>query len=197
VDKLRSAFAFAILVCAVGVTAAARQPSSPHPHRRRVHRAHHVPKTQPAVTATSASATLAREPRPVPPPVVAYREALTAQNAPLSDILERVHESTGAVIEAPVLEERVSVQLGPHPPVLVIAALLEGTHLNYAILGGTSDQDRLQIVIVTPEPAAGSQAAAPAPAPGVEEMAAEARARALSRFTDETGGDEGVWDNRP
>jgi hypothetical protein len=42
-----------------------------------------------------------------------------------------------AAIDAPVTEERITVHLGPQPPVELIAALLEGTHLNYAILGGT------------------------------------------------------------
>jgi hypothetical protein len=237
---LRTALAVAILACTVSVTAAARQPSSPPPHRRRAYHVHRVPKTEPAVAArttqgilsgrnvilsevgtsrsevptkskdpyvppisrTLAATTLASEPRSAPPPVAVYHEgslALTAQNAPLGDILERVHESTGAVIEAPVLEERVSVQLGPQPPVQAIAALLEGMHLNYVILGGTSDQDCLQHIIITirPKLAAGSQSAAPAPARGLEEVAAEARARALIRFTEQTGGEEGVWDNGP
>ena len=44
VDRLRTALALAILLCTVGVAAAARQPSSPHPHRRRVHPARRVPQ---------------------------------------------------------------------------------------------------------------------------------------------------------
>jgi hypothetical protein len=240
VNKLKSALALAILVCTVGVAAAARQPSSPHPHRRHVHPAHRAPKTQldvavgttrgilsgrivflsevrtsrsevptkskdpyvPPISEALAATTPAPEPPPVPPPVAVYREgslSLTAQNAPLGDILEKVGESTGAVVEAPLLEERVSIQLGPQPPVQAITALLEGMHLNYVILGGTSDQDRLRYIIITirPKLAADSQSAAPVPARGLEEVAAKAQARALARFTEETGGDEGVWDNRP
>ncbi len=215
---------------------AARQPSSPHPHRRRAHSARRVPKARPAVAmrttqgilpgrnvilsavGTSRSevpakskdpyvppiskASAAATPVPEPPPVALYHEgslSLTAQNAPLGDILETVRESTGAVVEAPVLEERISIQLGPQPPVQAITALLEGMHLNYVILGGTSDQDRLQYIIITtrPQPAVDSQNAALAPARGLEEVAAEAQARALVRFAEQTGGDEGVWDNRP
>jgi len=156
----------------------------------------------PPISMALAATTSAPEPPPLPhaepPPVAVYHEgslSLTAQNASLGDILERVRESTGAVVEAPVLEERVSIQLGPQPPVQAITALLEGMHLNYVILGGTSDQDRLQYIIITirPKLAADSQSAAPTPARGLEEVAA----RALIRFTEETGGDEGVWDNRP
>ena len=240
VDRLRTALALAILLCTVGVAAAARQPSSPHPTPSA--RAPRAPRSQdaagrcargrlkeihsgrnvflsevrtsrsevptkskdpyvPPISEASAATTPAPEP-PRPPPVAVYREgslSLTAQNAPLGDILERVRESTGAVVEAPLLEERVSIQLGPQPPVQAITALLEGMHLNYVILGGTSDQDRLQYIIITtrPQPAGDSQSAAPAPARGLEEVAAKAQARALVRFAEETGGDEGVWDNRP
>lgn len=240
VDRLRTALALAILLCTVGVAAAARQPSSPHPHRRRLHPARRTssgprgdgrlllgdipsgrnvilsavrtsrsevptkskdPYVPPISMASDATAP-ASEPPPLPPPVAVYREgslSLTAQNAPLGDILDRVRESTGAVVEAPLLEERVSIQLGPQPPVQALTALLEGMHLNYVILGGTSDQDRLQYIIITtrPQPAADSQRAALAPARGLEEVAAKAQASALIRFTEETGGDEGVWDNRP
>jgi hypothetical protein len=177
-----------------------RQPSSAQPRRRRVHHARRVSKQQAAVTATLAPATVAPEPIPAASAVALYHDgwlALTAENAPLGDILERIHESTGAVIEAPVLEERVSVQLQPQPPVQTIAALFEGMHLNYAILGGTSDQDRLQQIIVTLKPAPGSQSDVPAGTPGLETAAVEARARALARFAEQTGGDEGVWDNGP
>jgi hypothetical protein len=141
---------------------------------------------------------------PVPPPsaapslVVAYNDgalAITAQDASLREILERVRDSTGAVIDAPSLEQRLSAEIGPQPPASAIAALLEGTHLNYAILGGSSDQDRIQRIIVSPVPAAGLQSAAPPPSPTLEELAANARARAQLHFAEETGGDEGVWDN--
>jgi hypothetical protein len=207
VEKLRTTLAVAILVSVVSTTAVGR-PSSSHQHRRPVHhgrRARHVhemPAAGPAtfVPATFAPATVAPEPSPAPSAVAVYHNgwlALTAENAVLGDILERIHESTGAVIEAPVLEERISVQLQPQPPVQTIAALFEGMHLNYAILGGTSDQDRLQQIIVTLKPAPGSQGDVPDRTPALEAAAVEARARALARFAEQTGGDEGVWDNGP
>jgi hypothetical protein len=116
--------------------------------------------------------------------------SITAEDATLREIFDRVRESTGAAIDVPPAEERLSVHLGPQPPVQVIAALLEGTHFNYAILGGTGPTDRVLRIIVLPRLAGGP----PPPNPNPEEVAAGARARALMHRA-ETGGDEGVWDN--
>ena len=80
------------------------------------------------MSAAVVSATLVDELQPTPSAIAMYQDgrlALTAEDVPLGDILERIGESTGAVIEAPVLEERVSVQLDPQPPVQAIAALFE------------------------------------------------------------------------
>lgn len=181
-----------LLLCAAG-TAAARQVCSTHWHRRCAHR---TSQAKPAEAPASHGA----EQQPPPTQIVAYERgllAITAQDATLRDILDLVHQSTGAAIEAPALEQRVSLQLGPLPPVLTIATLLNGRHLNYAILGGTSDQDRLLRIIVTLEPAAPQPATATATSLVPEDEAAKASARASNRFAEETGGDEGVWDNRP
>jgi len=197
VDKLRTALAVAFLVCAVSITAVGRQPSSSHRHGQRAHHARRVSKKQPAMSATVVTATFVDGLQPTPSAIAMYQDgrlALTAQDVPLGDILERIGESTGAVIEAPVLEERVSVQLDPQPPVQAIAALFEGMHLNYAILGGTSDQDPLQQIIVTLKAAPGSQSDVPNRGLGVEGTTVEAWARTMARFAEETGGDEGVWD---
>jgi hypothetical protein len=125
---------------------------------------------------------LSFEPKPPPPPVVTYRDGLlsvTAEDAPLQNILDSIHASTGASIEAPSLDLRVTVQLEPQSPAQAIAALLQGTHLDYAILGGTSDRDRILRIIVTPKLAAGAlPAAAPQPpAPSMEDMMTRMRAR--------------------
>jgi hypothetical protein len=191
--------AIAILICAVSVTAAARPRPSPHRHNRHRHHAHRarrVAKGQPVVDGVFTPSRFAPEVLLALPPIASYHEgslAVEAQNAALGDILESIHESTGAVIDAPLLEERVSVQLGPRPPAEAIVGLLDGMHLNYVILGGTSEQDRLLHIIVTPKSAAIAEFGGPA----VDNSAAEARTRALNRFSEETGGDEGVWDDVP
>jgi hypothetical protein len=189
---VRTAFAVIALVCAVSFTAAARQATSVRRHRRR---AHPVRQSQPKVI----PAPVPLPPEPPPPPilVVSYQHgslALTAQDVPLSEILERIRESSGAVIEAPSLDQRMTVRLGPQPPVQIIRALLQGLNLNFAILGGTSDRDPLQHIILALKPQLGSRAAAPALASQLEDAATQARARALIRLA-ETGGDEGVWDD--
>jgi len=129
----------------------------------------------------------------LPPPLVlaVYQEgalSITAEDATLREIFDSVRQSTGAAIDAPATEERMSVHLGPQPPVQVIAALLEGTPFNYAILGGTGPADRVLRIIVMPKPVG----APPATLAKSEETAARVRGKTHRA---ETGGDEGVWDN--
>ena len=120
--------------------------------------------------------------------------SITAQNATLREIMDRVRQSTGARIEMPAFSERVTVSVGPEPPAAVIAALLEGSHLNYVIVGGVN-QDAVTAIQVTSEPTAGS---APAPVPVAASPVPyepDAAAIAQARLVAATGGDEGVWDN--
>jgi hypothetical protein len=130
-----------------------------------------------------------------PPPVVSYKDGLlsiTAENAELREVMDRVRESTGAAMDVLPVNERVTVHLGPDPPAQVIAALLEGTHVNYVIVGGEAGSERIRAIEFTPETAA--VLAPPIPAPPqvyVDTYAAQARARLLGQ----TGGDEGVWDS--
>lgn len=206
--ELRKILAFAVLICVVSGMASGQTSgrelsarSASARHRRHRHRHHkHSHRAATALPVVPETSTVAARQEEAPPPelsvITSYYEgslAVSAQSAPLGDILEGIRASTGAIIEAPALDERVSVQLGPQPTVQAIIALLEGMHLNYVIFGGTSDQDRLQRIIVTPKPALVADASGAAR----ETMAAEARVRAVARFTEETGGDEGVWENIP
>jgi len=197
VDRLK--LAIVILICAVSVAAATGPRSSPHRHsrhRHRARRAHRGAEAQPVVDAIFTPTAFAPELLLALPPITSYHEgalAVEAQDATLGDILQSIHDSTGAVIDAPVLNERVSVQLGPRPPAQAIVGLLEGMDVNYVILGGTSDQDRLLHIIVTPK----TGPSPPSGGPALDKPAAEARTRALNRFSEETGGDEGVWDDGP
>jgi len=109
--------------------------------------------------------------------------------------MERVRESTGAWVEVPALGERVTVSLGPQPPAAAIAALLEGSHLNYVIVGG-ANQGSITAIQITSEPTAGSMPApvsAAASPPYLPDP--DAAAIAQARLVAATGGDEGVWDN--
>ncbi len=191
----RRALAVVMLLCAAGTMAAAMPPASDQPPAAPAHR---VRKAQPKAGLVPALA--ASRPTPAPSAVVVYQNGLltiTAQNATLREIMDRVRESTGAVVEVPALNERVTVQLGPQPPAIVIAALLEGSPVNYVIVGGAGDANAIRAIHVTSEPVAGPE---PAPSPAVAEAeaaAAAAAAQAKALFIAQTGGDEGVWDNEP
>jgi len=111
--------------------------------------------------------------------------------------MDRVRESTGAVVEAPALNERVTVQLGPEPPAAVISALLEGSHVNYVIVGGVKETDGISAIQITSEPVVGSDAVSLRAAAEAAAQAEAAAAQARTLFVNQTGGDEGVWDNEP
>jgi hypothetical protein len=189
---MRAGLAAAMLLCSVSPgIAMAQQSSRQHAHRHR-QQVEKSGKLHPKVTAV-----LVWPPEQLLPPpliVVTYQEgalSVTAEDATLREVFERLNESTGAAVEAPAMEERVSVHLGPQSPVQVVEALLEGTHLNYAVLGGTGPSDPLRRIIVMPKPAGG----APTLGANSQEVAARARARAEMHRA-EKGGDEGVWDDK-
>ena len=182
---MRTALAVVMLASSISPAIARAQQMSSRQHARR-HK-HQVRKAEP----TAAPAPPFEQPSRPPPVVAVYEEgvlSIAAENATLREIFDSVRESTGAAIDAPVTEERITVHLGPQPPVELIAALLEGTHLNYAILGGTGPTDRVLRIIVLPK-AAG---APPSPNPNSENLAA----RALTEMhRAQTGSGEGAWDN--
>ena len=125
--------------------------------------------------------------RPVPPPpptpaqmpatrpTVSYNNgqlSIVANNSNLADVLNAVHSQTGAQFDmsgvAPT--DRVYVKLGPGAPKDVLAALLDGSRFNYAILGSPNDPTTVQHVVLMPK-AAGSPGttvagAPPQPLPG-------------------------------
>ena len=186
---MRTALAVAMLVCSISPTIAQAQQTSSRQHARRHKR--QVRTSEPQPEAAAAPAPPSEQPSRPLPVVAVYEEgalSISAENATLREIFDSVRESTGAAIDAPVTEERITVHLGPQPPVELIAALLEGTHLNYAILGGTGPTDRVVRIIVLPK-AAG---APPSPNPNSENVAARARTEMHSA---QTGGGEGVRDN--
>ena len=104
-----------------------------------------------------------QQPAPVvPPPTLAQLPAsapevsfqggqltISAQNSTLGDILKAVRAQTGATIELPgTATERVVGHFGPAPPRDVLAALLNGSHFNYLLLGSPTDPGALDRVIL-------------------------------------------------
>ena len=176
---------FVLLGCA-GTTAAALAPqavSSDPPPSHKVRKA--KPKRIAAVLA----------PPPVVPLRVSYEGGLlsiSAQDAPLRDILAQLHQRTGAAIDAPAdMDDRIVVELGPGPAVQVVAALLEATHFNYLITGAANKPGAVQSIQLTRKPSLLEDLAPPVPGANDEERAAPPTRTKANR----TGGDEGVWDD--
>ena len=91
--------------------------------------------------------------RPAIPPVVTYANGkltIVAKNSTLSDILLAVGDKTGAAIDVPEgVTERVVTQLGPGPARDVVAALLNGSHFNYVMVGTETNPNAVAHVILT------------------------------------------------
>jgi hypothetical protein len=76
--------------------------------------------------------------------------AITAENSTLDAVLSAVRTSTGANVEVPSgLRDRVVVKLGPAPANEVLAQLLNGSGLDYVIVGSPSDPKTLGSVLIT------------------------------------------------
>jgi hypothetical protein len=74
---------------------------------------------------------------------------IVAPNSTLGDILRAVRKLTGAEMEIPsTASERVVTNLGPGPAPGVVAALLNGSHFNYVLLGSPSDANTLTRVVL-------------------------------------------------
>ena len=131
----------------------------------------------------------------VEPVVVTYQRgalAIATHNAPLRQVLDKVSEATGAIVEAPDFDQRVSVTVPADAPVQAIAALLDGMHLDYAMLGGTSVDDPVQKIIVSPRN--GTTPGRLANATGLD-SAPPRMPGALS--LQQPGAAQGAWENAP
>ena len=142
------------------------QPAAPTPTPH--HKSHKTQK--PVVLPPLPSGPLSQLPMdqiPATPAKVSYQGGLltiSAQNSTLGEILRDVRKLTGASIDIPPGSggERVVAYLGPGAPRDVLAALLNGTSLNYVMLGSSSDPTMISSVILSLKPSAagGAQTAA-------------------------------------
>jgi hypothetical protein len=156
------AIACALLMISGGVWAqqsGAQAPSS-HPSQavkkkstsaRKKSRVLAAPAPLPAQALPPVPATLMNS-APVTPNVTMQNGLLTidAPNSTLNDVLNGVHDATGASIEGALPSERVAVRLGPGNPGQVIAALLTGTRYDYLILGSLEKPDAVVRVLLKP-----------------------------------------------
>jgi hypothetical protein len=145
------------------------QTTAPATHSTTPHRKSHKFK-KPLVLPPLPSGPLPQVPMdqlPAMPAKVGYQGGLltiAAQNSTLGEILREVRKLTGASIDIPPGSgaERVVAYLGPGAPRDVLAALLNGSSLNYVILGSGSDPTMVSSVILSPKPKAGAETQAAA-----------------------------------
>lgn len=91
---------------------------------------------------------------------------IVAPNSTLGDILRAVRRLTGAEMEIPAnATERVVTNLGPGPAPFVVAALLNGSHFNYVLLGAPSDANTLTRVVLVAKSGPDTTPAPPAQTP--------------------------------
>ena len=74
-----------------------------------------------------------------------------ARNATLSEVLFQIQKQTGAEIAIPAgtEQERVAVDSGPAPASAVLAELLNGSGLNFVVVGSEADPKVLRSVILS------------------------------------------------
>ena len=77
--------------------------------------------------------------------------AIHARNATLSEVLFQIQKGTGAEIAIPAgtEQDRVSADFGPGTPSEVMAQLLNGSGLNFVVVGSPSDPNQLRSVLLS------------------------------------------------
>lgn len=171
---------YAVLLCftlASGMASAQpkRRPTEKHPAKKKVAVTPDVqvlPPLTPVVPLPSPPPRTLAE-KPAVPPQVSYRNGqlrIVAPNSTLSDILRAVRQQTGATVDVPPnATERVAASFGPGPARDVLAALLNGTHFNYVMVGSANSPGALERIVLMPKTTGGvapvnqAQAATPPP----------------------------------
>lgn len=115
--------------------------------------AHHV---SPAKTTSAPLIAAARRPVPVNGVSVEFQNGMLsihANNASLSEVLFQIQKKTGAemAIPAGTEQERVAADFGPGTPSDVLSQLLNGSGLNFVVVGSESDPNALRSVLLSPK----------------------------------------------
>jgi hypothetical protein len=79
--------------------------------------------------------------------------SIHANNASLSEVLFQIQKKTGAEIAIPAgtEQERVAADFGPGTPSEVLSQLLNGSGLNFVVVGSESDPNALRSVLLSPK----------------------------------------------
>ena len=106
------------------------------------------------------------EQSPTTAPQVSFKNGkltIVARNSSLGAILQEVQNQTGASIDMPgIPADRVVGQFGPAPAREVLAALLNGSHFNYVLLGSPQNPNSLERVVLLAKSSTADQST-PAP----------------------------------
>jgi hypothetical protein len=96
-----------------------------------------------------------------------------AHNATLSEVLFQIQSQTGAEIAIPAgtEQERVFVDAGPAPANQVLAELLNGSNLNFVLVGSEADPNSLRSVILSRKTGSADYAPSYTPHPNVNTFA--------------------------
>ena len=144
-----------LLLNTVSAAQQAQQPqqTQPQPVHKRPAKAAKKPAPDPPPAPAPPPLPPTLEQLPALPPQVKYSRGqltIVAENSTLSDILRAVRTLTGAVVEVPSnATERVVTHLGPGPAREVLAALLNGSHFNYVMMGSAAHPDSVERLILT------------------------------------------------
>jgi hypothetical protein len=96
-----------------------------------------------------------------------------AHNATLSEVLFQIQSQTGAEIAIPAgtEQEGVFVDAGPAPANQVLAELLNGSNLNFVLVGSEADPNSLRSVILSRKTGSADYAPSYTPHPNVNTFA--------------------------
>ncbi len=180
VSSRRHIAVIALILLATGLTVWAQ---TPPPKHKKHHKAKPAQKAQPEQAAIPTPPPTPPTPEQMPPrpPTVSYQNgqlSIVAPNSTLSDILRAVKSKTGAAIDIPPgANERVISRFGPGPARDVLAALLNGSHFNYVMIGSDANPASVAQVILTPrtggETPPSNQAGGPLSSPGAQEYSGQ------------------------
>jgi hypothetical protein len=159
-----------------------------------------APTSAPQITESSPEMLVPLRPSQLPAvaPRISFDAGLltiVAPNSTLADIFAGIRSVTGVRIETVggPSADRVAAKIGPAPLRNVLMSLLQGSKLDYVILGSVQDPEKIERVILSPRMAGGEATAAAnqplrqsAPEPEVEEI--ESADPAETNFGDENEG---------
>lgn len=149
--RMRKIAAVILLIAATSLALWAQSTTKTKKHKAK---AGQKPQPEQVATPTPPPPPPTPEQMPARPPTVSYQNgqlSIVAPNSTLSDILQAVKSKTGASIDVPAgANERVVSRFGPGPARDVLAALLNGSHFNYVMIGSDTNPTSVAQIILTP-----------------------------------------------